>query len=144
MKVPGKISCWLFRPFWGQKYIACGDKMVFFGAFWPISSNILMLYGQVVLYEQYLLFIYEKVNLKFWHQNFGPVLDPFLVKKWPFLAKNQRFMLMLICWCCVVKFCYMNTIYCLLRINGFKILASNFLSQFGPFFSEKIAIFVSK
>ena len=35
-----------------------------FGGFWPISSNILMLYGQVLLYEHNLLFISEKMNLK--------------------------------------------------------------------------------
>ena len=58
-----------WRTCFGQKYIACGDKM-FFGGFWPISSNILMLYGQVLLYEHYFLFINEKMNLKFRHQNF--------------------------------------------------------------------------
>ena len=63
MKVPRKIS---FRPFWpflGQKYIACGDKMVFsevFGLFLPIY------------------------------------------------------------WCCIVKFCYMNIIYCFQWLNEFK------------------------
>ena len=41
-----------------------------FGGFLPISSNILMLYGQVLLYEHYLLFINEKMNLKLWHQIF--------------------------------------------------------------------------
>ena len=44
------------------------------------SSNILLLYGQVLLYEHYLLFINKKMNLKFWHQNFWPVLNPYLVK----------------------------------------------------------------
>ena len=54
----------------------------------PISSNILMLYGQVLLYEHYLLFINEK--------------------------------------------------------NGFKNMASKFLTRFGPFFGQKMTIFASK
>ena len=62
-----------------------------FGGFWPISSNILMLYGQVLLYEHNLLFINEKNEFKILTSKFFTVLDPFLVKKWPFLAKNQRF-----------------------------------------------------
>ena len=58
-----------------------------FGGFWPISSNILILYGQFLLYEQYLWFVYKKKNLKFWHQNFWPVLDPFLVKNGHFCTQ---------------------------------------------------------
>ena len=42
MNIPGKTSFWPFWPFLGQKYIACGDKMVFsevFGLFLPIFRS---------------------------------------------------------------------------------------------------------
>ena len=87
MKVPGKISFWPFWPFLGQKYIACGDKMVFsevFGLLHPIY------------------------------------------------------------WCCMVKFCYMNIIYCLLMKKWIKILTPKFLTRFGPFFGQKMAVFGQK
>ena len=59
---------WLFRilpkksrlAVLGQKYIACGDKMMFYEIFGQFLTNLLMLYGQVLLYENYLLFINEK------------------------------------------------------------------------------------
>ena len=91
MKVPGKIS---FRPFWpfsGQKYIACGNKNGVFGGFWQISSNLLMLYGQVLLYEQYLLFIYEKNEFRILTSKIFTRFGHFFGKKWSFLAINQRF-----------------------------------------------------
>ena len=50
-----------------------------------------MLYGQVLLYEQYLLFIYEKNEFKILTSNFFTCFGPFFGQKWPFLAKNQRF-----------------------------------------------------
>ena len=94
VKVPGKIWFWplcrffvnntfhvvtlfLYKEgFWSKIHCMWWQNGVF-GSFWPISSNILMLYGQILLYEHYLLFINEKMNLKFWHQNFWPVLDLF-------------------------------------------------------------------
>ena len=39
-----------------------------------------MLYGQVLLYEQYLLFIYEKMNLNI------KILDPFWTLFWSKMA----------------------------------------------------------
>ena len=46
-----------------------------------------------------------------------------------------------ICWCCMVKFCYMNNIYCLfIRKNEFKILTSKFWTRFGPFLVPRSAV----
>ena len=49
-----------------------------------------MLYGQVLLYEHNLLFINEKNEFKILTLKFLTRFGPFLVKKWLFLAKNQR------------------------------------------------------
>ena len=39
---PGNFLFWLFWPFLGQKYIACGDIYMVFGCFWSFSSKVLM------------------------------------------------------------------------------------------------------
>ena len=82
-----KILFWQFWPFFGQKYIACGDKIVFsevFGLFLPIywCCMVKFCYMNII----YCLLM-KKKNLKFWHQNFWPVLDPFLVKNDHFCAQ---------------------------------------------------------
>ena len=80
MNVPGKISLWPFWSFLGQKYIACGDKMVsseLFGLFLPMS------------------------------------------------------------WCGIVKFCYMNTIYCLLMNKWIWNSNINFFYLFWTLFVQK-------
>ena len=64
MKAPGKILFWPFWPFLGQKYIACGDKVVFSEVIGQFLHQQ-MLYGQVLLFEHNLLFINEKMSLKF-------------------------------------------------------------------------------
>ena len=73
------ILCLVFAvlALFGSKIHCMWWRNGVFGRFWPIYSNILMLYGQVLLYEHYLLFINEKMNWKFWHQIFWPVLDLF-------------------------------------------------------------------
>ena len=45
-----------------------------FGGFWPISSNLLMLYGQVLLYEQYLFLWVNEFEIlpKNFLARFGP------------------------------------------------------------------------
>ena len=37
-----KFLFWLFLPFWGKKYIACGDIYMVLGCFWSFSSKSLM------------------------------------------------------------------------------------------------------
>ena len=48
-----------------------------------------MLYGQVLLYEQYLLFIYEKNEFKILTSKFLTRFGPFFGKKWPFSHPNK-------------------------------------------------------
>ena len=40
LKVPGKIWFWPFWPFFGQKYIACGDIIGFFYHFWSPAERL--------------------------------------------------------------------------------------------------------
>ena len=47
-----------------------------------------MLYGQVLLYEQYLLFIYEKMNLQL---NFLTRFGPFFGKKMAIFGQKSTF-----------------------------------------------------
>ena len=88
----------LFWPFLGKKYIACGDKMVFLLGFWSIYSKLLMLYGQVLLYEHYSSFIKKKRkknDFKILKSNFFTHFKTFFSEKiaifvfksgfWPFI-----------------------------------------------------------
>ena len=87
MKVPEKSCFGHFGPFWVKNTLHVVTKW----CFRPISSNILMLYGQVLLYEHYFMFINVKMNLKFSDIDIFTRFGPFFGKKWSFLAKNQRF-----------------------------------------------------
>ena len=66
-----------------------------FRGFWPISSNLLMLYGQVLLHEQYLLFINEKNEFKILTSKFLTRFGPFFGKKnghfWPKINVTANF-----------------------------------------------------
>ena len=80
MKVLGKISFWPFRPFLGQKYIACGDKMVFsevFGQFLPICCCCCMV--KFVTWAIFVVYLWKnefKILIsKFWTR-FGPFFGP--------------------------------------------------------------------
>ena len=83
MKVPEKISFWPFWPFFGQKYIACGDKLVFSGVFaiWPKSVlRNFLIFGRK-------LGLPNATEVKF--SDFGRKIPfcPF----WPFYVKNGHF-----------------------------------------------------
>ena len=82
---------WSFWPFFGQKYIACGDKLRFLTIFdqflpicWCLFDNFCFL-NQVYGLKQ------DKVSLGRDKKIFPPFLDLFWSKIWPFLLKNQVF-----------------------------------------------------
>ena len=74
------VKFWQFKSdFWLKLTVRRG--------FWPKAAMNLpnFCYGTSLIFESIgepiiLCLVNEKMNLKFWHQNFLPVFDPFLVK----------------------------------------------------------------
>ena len=81
----------LFWPFLGQKYIACGDFIWFWAVFWPFSSKSLMIFCYFLLFKLSLSFKSRQWNFLFWQKNRGHFWTLFWSKIWPFLLKNQIF-----------------------------------------------------
>ena len=85
------LGKFLFWPFLGQKYIACGDIIWFWAVFGHFLSNLWWFFVNFLLFKLSLLFKNGKWKFLFWLKNRGHFWTIFWFKIWPFSLKNKVF-----------------------------------------------------